>query len=140
MKRLTKKQKRRQAKLTIKGTGTCFEDMTHKFIEMVVGKEGRGAHYPNLFLVHGICLFKSGEPYAHAWIEMDGEAYFSAIAIEMGNEKVMCRCPREQFDREYRVQDFTRYTFNELLKHHAHELPPYENKYKKLTKDGKGKK
>lgn len=116
-------------------TGTCFEDCTLKFGELY------RIHRDNttLFLVHGICLMEDGEPYSHAWIEWKGKAFQSAIRKSTGEKVAICRLV-EDFHKDMRVQECTRYTLPDLmgvLIKFGDIPPPWEPKYRRLTREAK---
>lgn len=116
-------------------TGTCFEDCTLKFAELY--RIHRNS--TTLFLVHGICLMEDGEPFSHAWIEWDGTAVQSAIRKADGAKVALCQTV-EEFHEEMEVQEFTRYTLPDLISvaiKFGDIPPPWEPKYRRLTREGK---
>lgn len=127
--------KKKKSGFDILPTGTCFEDCTLKFAELVKANPSK----PNLYLVHGILTMPvTDKPYSHAWIELDGRAIESGINSATGEKLAVVR-PVEVFHRENRVQDFTRYSLSDLIALCANgrgsETPPWEEKYRRLTKD-----
>ena len=56
----------------IRPTFHCFDDAIERLGELV-----RAGHQPTL--VHGICTGDDGEPYAHAWVEDDGQVWDAGL-------------------------------------------------------------
>lgn len=126
-----------EAGATLHPTGTCFEDVTMFFAKLCHENEHRLAD-PKFRMVHGICLMENDRPYAHAWIEEGKNVWFSSI---LKDQKVFVQCPRKDFYKRFRVKDFTRYTFLELLelsKKVGNAPPPWEEKYLVLCRDYNG--
>lgn len=106
-------------------TGTCFDDA----LELM-------AHYANndpsvrdrLVLVHGIAHFTEdggwlgdqvpGTPFAHGWVELDGEVWQCAILPEPlgeweAGEEVAFAIPIADHYERLRITDATYYTLHE---------------------------
>lgn len=120
-------------KCEIRPTGTCFEDVTWMFIQML--RENPNRLNGEFWMVHGICLLLSGKRYSHAWIEEDGTTWFSGI---MEGKTGFIQTPTDQFYTQFHVQERTRYTAIEardraLLANNI--PPPWEPKYRELCKD-----
>lgn len=81
-------------------TGTCFDDCVEILCTLSVDELRRAE------IVHGICLGDEA-PYAHGWIELDGEVWQAGI---FEGERVYYRVPVETFLAACRVQCSTRYT------------------------------
>lgn len=117
---------------TLLPTGTCFEDVTQEFIRLL--QEFRDYHPERILMVHGICLLEDGEPYAHAWIEIGDEAHFPGI---LDGQKGFAVATLDEFTRAYRVQECTRYNYNEVLRV-AKSLndmpPPWKSQYRRLCR------
>lgn len=122
--------------MTIHPTGTCFEDVTMQFAERI--RDDKRLLVSDFFMVHGICLFPDGRPYSHAWIEEGDKVWFPGIFSKLG--KGFGLTSVEEFYREYRVQERTRYNFRDLLEIGArlgNEPPPWEERYRVLCRDYK---
>ena len=115
-------------------TGTCFEDVTLMFIQMLMEQRERFSR-SSFLMVHGICLNADGNKYSHAWIEEGELVWFPAI---IRGKKGFGKAKKKEFYRVYKVQCKTRYTAKEAqvtaLKH-GDAPPPWELKYLKLCKD-----
>lgn len=125
--------------INILPTGECFEDCTWKFTQML--RDPKHRDNPRFFLVHGICLMSNGEPYSHAWLELDGRAIQSGIR-EDTREKVAVVMEIEEYHKRMRVQEFTRYSWLDVIRTamaHNDEPPPWEERYKALTREGKAR-
>jgi hypothetical protein len=119
--------------LKILPTGTCFDDAL--FVWSIFTKNSRAI--PSV-LVHGICLHKNGDPYAHAWVEKADLCIFSGI---MMGEKMAFEVPQPDFYEYFRVtDDVTKYELADFLQFedlHTRKAGPWEKRYIVLTTDGK---
>ena len=124
---------------SIHPTGTCFEDITLAFVDMLTSKQSR-ANDPTFYMVHGICLLKDGSRYSHAWIEEDGHVWFSG---KFDGQQALLQTSRKDFYKEFRVQECTKYNHPQLIRtalEHGDAPPPWEKKYLMLCNDYKGNK
>lgn len=119
--------------MKLEPTGTCFEDVTQEFIRLLTEDRRRFVN-GTLFMIHGICLMEDGEPYSHAWIELDGQVNFPCIA---DGQKGFAVTTRAEFARVFRVQESTRYTPMEcraMAIKVGDMPPPWESKYRRLCR------
>lgn len=121
---------------TLHPTGTCFEDVTMFFAKLIQEDKTRIIQ-PNFCMVHGICKMPDGKKFSHAWVEDGKEVWFSGI---LRGNKGFALTTRRDFYKKYRVQEFTRYNFRDLMelsKTVGNAPPPWEEKYRRLCKDYK---
>jgi hypothetical protein len=131
---------------------TCFND-TCEWLEELVKHKPREARLANYHLCHGIVTgcthgivvggevraFNHGK-YAHAWIEFQGATvHHSGLCIHEGKQvKCWCEFNREEYYAEFKIEDVTRYTIEEVCeqndKHKTYG--PWEDKYLALCKKG----
>lgn len=124
------------AGVVMQPTGTCFDDAL-ELIAFFVEQDKRRLH--TLVLVHASCLKppgypNEGTPFAHAWLE-EGDLVWSAGIID--EVKVQFSCDGEEFRRQLRVQEATRYTAFEahLENVRTNHFGPWLAKYRSLCKD-----
>lgn len=120
--------------VTLYPTGTCFEDVTQYFAQLV-REDNRRMESPNFFTVHGICIMSDGTLYSHAWVEENGHVWFPAI---FNGERGFAETTVDDFYKEFKVQDCTKYSFFDLVKMSMktpRAKPPYEEKYRRLCHD-----
>lgn len=98
--------------LTIHPTGTCFDDALDFFAQLLKESPLR-ARTPDVFLVHGVCLFPTGAPYAHAWVEERGKIWFSG---KLHGTLAFFKGEKDEFVREFRVIAERKYTPAEAWK------------------------
>lgn len=107
-------------------TGTCFDDALELMAHLSVT---RPETRERLVLVHGIAHFTEdggwlgdqvpGTPFAHGWLELDGEVWQGAILPEPlegfsgTGEKVYFTQPIAEHYERLRITDTTRYTLRE---------------------------
>lgn len=113
-------------------TGTCFDDAAELLNEWA-------AEYPEkdwfsiARLAHGIWRDSSGEPYAHAWVELNGNEIWSEGYVN--GERVRFSVPKDEFYSEMKPEDVTLYSLVEVVtlnrKHGT--SGPWESKYLRLT-------
>lgn len=116
-------------------THTCFDDALD-YLELVLRAQGRKS-LRRLVVVHGICLHEeTSEPFAHAWVEQGDEVHHAGI---LRGERVWVTIPRDDYYRELRIQDTTRYTPLEAVRRNraTGHYGPWEPQYQALTRDGK---
>lgn len=121
--------------MEIRPTHTCFDDALD-FIEELLREDPRRADGP-LFLCHAICTGpKTGEPFAHAWVEWEGEAYQDGFAEELGRVRYVMTL--DELERELTPRQVTRYTVREAARenHRAGHYGPWRPEYRALC--GKG--
>jgi len=122
--------------MDVKPTGTCFEDVTLFFVQMV--RDNRKLRDdPTFAMVHGICHHEDRKPYSHAWIEHGDKVWFSGM---LGNTLAFLKTDRTEFYQEFDVTDCTRYTFWQAMRAGAasgDQPPPWELKYRRLCNDYK---
>jgi hypothetical protein len=135
---------KKQGTIDLLPTGTCFEDVTLFFAQLCresPEKRDRGG----IFMVHGICLMEDGTPYSHAWIEegvmVHAPGILAAELFSNGKaQKGFLEIEKPYFYERYRVQEYTRYSFLDLLELAArigNVPPPWELKYRRLCRDYK---
>ena len=115
-------------------THDCFEDATQIIFKLLQEDKSKFTN-PNIFLVHAICLKEDGSKYSHAWIEVEGDVWFSGILDE---QKVYLQATKKEFYENFRVVEETKYTLQEaclVAKAHNDIPPPWEHKYQKLCKN-----
>lgn len=117
-------------------TGTCFDDAL-ELLAFFIEEDKR--RIETLVLVHGICLKppgypREGAPFAHAWLE-EGDLVWSAAILD--GVKVQFSCEGEDFRRQLRVQEATRYTPREASAENmrTNHYGPWVEKYRSLCKD-----
>lgn len=123
---------------TIHPTGTCFDDAVHNAAEYARQLSLEEAHR-DLVIVHAIiCPPEHPQGIAHAWVEIPATklVMFDGI-VEGKREKFVS--PIEEFYERMNVQESTRYTVQEAVERDREERSggPWEEKYKRLTKEGK---
>ncbi len=115
-------------------TGTCFEDVTQYFVQLL--KENRARFRSGtLFMVHGICLLDDDAPYSHAWVELDDQVH---CPVMVQGKKGFAVMHPDRFAELYRVQEFTRYSPKDAFENAAKTNdmpPPWEPKYRNLCRD-----
>jgi hypothetical protein len=87
--------------MNILPTHRCFDD-TVEIIEEKIMKDNM--QWYTLFVVHGICIFPDGRPYAHAWVEQGDTCIFKGIT-EPGGETVTIEVEKESFYAYYSVNE-----------------------------------
>lgn len=119
-------------------TNTCFDDVldhqsaVHRLIPLIVERQ---------FIVHGILLAPEGphqdEPFAHAWVEDDVESRVYQSGIIDG-QKIWWSADRTEWESKMRVQQRTRYTFEQalLLNYVSNHFGPWEPAYRHLCGRG----
>jgi hypothetical protein len=128
-------------------TGTCFDDALELMAQYAVN---RPEVRDRLVLVHGICHFPpegnvngecAGEPYAHGWLELDGEVWQCAILPEplpelgaAAGEKVAFTKPIAEHYERLRITDTTRYTLRQAYEENARTelFGPWVERYQVL--------
>jgi hypothetical protein len=126
-------------------TGTCFEDVTHFFVQLV-REDGRRRDRNDFCMVHGLCAKDDGTVYSHAWIEegnmvhapgiLPGEFFKSGIA-----QKGFYEMPKRDFYKCYGVSMFHRYGFYRLMEmalKSGDRPPPWEFVYRMHCRDFRG--
>lgn len=111
-------------------THTCFDDALDFVGRCLKVNRARGLE---MIIVHGILLSPAGptrdEPFAHAWVEYNGEVWQDAF---LGDQRVSYAVARAEFEKTFRPQKETRYTVaeasreNERSGHYGPWLPEYE--------------
>lgn len=109
-------------------THTCFTDAA-EFVNERVRLNPELAFGTTLLLVHGILVaperddlrdgsLAGGQRYAHAWVEdeINGQVVAIHAALVDGVKTYIAR-PRDEFYRDARVVETTRYTMREVLRH-----------------------
>lgn len=136
-------------KSDIGATGTCFSDvvdyMNNSFLKLI--NEGKMEIRPGspqaiawasqFTICHGILLKEDGKPYSHAWIETKDDKVWHGGVVE--GEKVWVKCDRTEYHKRMEVQEFTRYTPQQMMSlEQKHGRPgPWEERYRKLCRDVK---
>jgi hypothetical protein len=103
--------------VTLLPTGTCFDDAADYINHLVISTDDAGIHKLNtkIKIVHAICTLENGEPYAHAWLEVNGTCYFGAI-LEHSGEKVQARVPKEEYYPSLGIQKKLYYSLKESVR------------------------
>jgi len=97
---------------TIFPTRECFSDVVH-YVNACFEEGATVEHlYRSLRIVHAICLFDDGRPYAHAWVERVDDDACILSGIHKG-ETIYFAVDRGAFHRKALVYDETRYTLAE---------------------------
>lgn len=126
-------------KSVLEPTGTCFEDTTQIFIQMIAADRKLWGDR-TFVMVHSICLMPDGTRYSHAWVEHGSRVLFRGI---INGEHGHYAATKEEFYKEFQVQETTKYTAEEAMHvalRNGDRPPPWEKKYLALCKDYKGKK
>lgn len=114
-------------------TGTCFEDVTLMFVQML--REDPRRLRGQFYMVHGICQFSDGRDYSHAWIEEGEHTHFPGI---LDGKMGFIETWTVQFHKQFRVREYTRYTAIEARERAiaaGNVPPPWELKYLRLCRD-----
>lgn len=116
-------------------TGTAFDDVT-QFIATVFAWAPEALPY--MRVVHGICHLND-LTWSHAWVEEQRTA--ETIIYHPVNFRFQLRfaeCQRKYFYDSFRVNDVTKYTFEDLvaLSIKNDSKGPWEERYRKLCTDG----
>lgn len=109
-------------------THTCFDDALD-LIEAMVLNDRR--EIDKLMLAHGICLMPDGKPYAHAWVERDGECLFDGL-IE--GARYTFRADKAEYYAGMKVQEVTHYTVEEawIENSQSNHFGPWKPEYAAL--------
>lgn len=125
--------RRKVQRKVIMPTGTCFTDgieTMHGLIE----QEGRDSER-HFVLVHAICISVTEQLYSHCWLEdtLHDVAIFQGF--EDGERKHFA-VPLAEYRESHRIQDETRYTWQEAyaLNHMHNNFGPWESKYLDLCR------
>lgn len=109
-------------------THTCFDDA----LEFLVLGELHSVQRKRL--VHGICLADDDSPYAHAWVELDGDAWQGGL---LDGERIYYAMPIAELHERLRVRECTRYAALQAMRQNVAtgHYGPWEPKYRELTSD-----
>ena len=112
-------------------THTCFDDALDTLEEFV---KDAPQWVLKLRVVHAICHHPDdGHEFAHAWLEVDGQAIFDAV---QDGVKRHWMTPVEEYYADLTPTEITRYTAREALalNYLTNHYGPWEDKYKRLCR------
>jgi hypothetical protein len=117
---------------TIYPTSECFCDVVRYFNEKFLSGTPVDELERDYRIVHGICFHHDGRPFSHAWIERN--------VIHCGmlrGRRVYVKLERDEFRRNARVFDETRYTLPEHVEawHKTGMGGPWVPEYLELCND-----
>jgi hypothetical protein len=109
-------------------THQCFDDAMEFLLQPHLAPEQARA----CVIVHAICLGPNDERYAHAWVELEGDAWQGGIR---GGERIYYPTPQAELHATLRVQHCTRYNLDEIvaLNYATRTYGPWDPMYRGLT-------
>lgn len=113
-------------------THKCFDDSL-ELLEKLAKEDPSICHTNEFLLVHSICISPDGTEYAHAWVEWTKRKLVMFAGI-MNNEFSYYMAPIEDYYKEFKVKETTKYTIREaVVENLKHEnYGPWIDKYTKL--------
>jgi hypothetical protein len=107
-------------------THCCFDDVTDYLNRLAAAGATRDV-LVTYTVVHGIVVLPDGTPFAHGWLEHEGEVIEGGI---YEGERVWIRMTRADFEGLHAVFDETRYTLDEVLRlDREHGPGPWKPEY-----------
>jgi hypothetical protein len=122
-------------------THHCFDDALEYISDRVIA-DPELAFSSRLMLVHAIAQApdgpKKGEPFAHAWVEEDGDTVWASGLID--GERIWFACARAEYHEHLRVQAVTTYTIREAWEQNkaSGHFGPWKDEYRALCSDNRG--
>lgn len=128
---------------TILPTRTCFDDAL-EYLEWIAAElllrygpvDAVRSELLNYTVVHAICLHpEENHPFAHGWVEHDGEAIEAGI---LDGVRITYAMPLETHNAKLRVQERTEYTMPEIIEHNYRtgHTGPWIERYAALCAEG----
>jgi hypothetical protein len=120
---------------TILPTFQCFDDAVDA-VQSALEQEGPAWVRAHLRVVHGICLAPEGtqygEPFAHAWVELDRTFVIQGGVIDGTRQFYVCK--RTEHYKLLRVQCTTVYTVDDIAWKNRETMHcgPWEPTYRAL--------
>lgn len=123
-------RRERRAGAVIYPTHACFDDALEFLVHPRFVMDAHALRRARL--VHGICLADDDSPYAHAWVELDGQAWQGGL---LDGRHIYYAMPVAELRAQLRVRDCTLYTVRDATRQNVAtgHYGPWLAKYRDLT-------
>lgn len=118
-------------------THKCYDDaldFLQAWVKENIERARRDCRDRSVMLAHGICrCSEKGTPYAHAWVEIDGQCYNGAL--DESGTRVYVEFDREVFHRLFGVIEVNYYSIERAWKenHRTGHYGPWTEEHRALT-------